>query len=306
MMKPTRRDLDRAVADSMELFSRARVSAVPAIEPRVPTHLLLAVDNSSQDATAMAMARQICDRFACQLTVVDAREKAESYELAGEVAKRLGGQTLPKMTGYSYEQILAAADHTACDLLIVPCPYGRDLESVGPSSAGTVIDVLLARSPVPLLVIRDPYEPEEGLFRKMFMVLTAENEAAPLAATSAIGLLGPKGTLELELVLEKEMHENIHALMQSIAPEVEVSEDSLSQALATAHMRLHRGLQKAATEFGFSYRLNLQLESESSSIEKDVRSLLVLALERSDHASLGSVQGRIQLSSHPVLVICCE
>jgi hypothetical protein len=97
--------------------------------------------------------------------------------------------------------------------------------------------------------------------------------------------------------------------MQSIAPEVDVTAESLSQALAQTHVRLHRSLQKTAAEAGFEYKLELRLASEAESLgsgDDGMRSLTVVALERSDHASQGVVQGRIRFSNNPVLVACVD
>ncbi len=307
MVKPPLRDLDEAVEESMSLFSRAKVSSVAPVDPRRPTHVLLALDGSSQDTLGAAIARQFRERFDCEVTVVDAREDVPSNELAARIASSMEAHALPKMPGDNFEQILTAVEESQCDLLITPCPYGRDLEAVGPNSAGTVIDVLLARSPVPILVVRKPYEPKGDLFRQVLMILTSENEAAPLAAAWAAGLIAARGVLRLVLILEREMYQNVHALMESIAPDVDVSADSLSHALAHTHARLHRSLQKAAAEHGFKYKLKLQVEGEAGSLTvEDERShpLIVLALERSDHASQGSVQSRIRLSPNPVLVVC--
>jgi nucleotide-binding universal stress UspA family protein len=306
MVEPLRRDLDRAVEASMDLFSRARVGTVAAIDPRRPSAVLLALDGTSQDSLGTAIARQLRERFDCRVSIVDARDKGPSVELAEQTAESLGGQAQPKTAGDSFEQILAAVEHSHCDLLITPCPYGRDLESVGPDSAGTVIDVLLARSPVPVLVVRQPYEPKGEMFRRVRMILTAENEIAPTAAAWGAGLIGRGGVFELILVLEREMYENFHSLIQSIAPEMEVSADSLSNALAQNYMRLHRGLQKTAAAAGFEYKLKLEVggdASTSAAVNDGSRSLLVLALERSDPRSQGSVASRIRQSLNPVLVV---
>jgi hypothetical protein len=293
----------------MDLFSRARVGSVVAVEPRRPKRVLLALDGSSQDPFGIAIASQFRERFGCELAVVDAREGEVANDLAAQAAKALGAHAEPKTSSDSFTQILAATDHSKCDLLITPCPYGRDLEAVGPDSAGTVIDVLLARSPVPILVVRKPYEPQEDLFHQIVMILTAENEAAPDAAAWATGLIAPKGLFHLVLVLEREMYENIAALMQSIAPEMEVSIDSLAHALARNYMRLHRGLQKAAAHEHFEYKLKLQVEGEAGPIAAEDAprpTLRVLALERSDHVSEGTVGARIRQSLHPVLVVCSQ
>ena len=307
MVKPPLRDLDEAVEESMSLFSRAKVSTVAPVDPRRPTHVLLALDGSSQDSQGSAIARQFRERFDCEVAVVDARENVPSNELAARIASSMEAHALAKTTGDSFEQVLAAVDESKCDLLITPCPYSRELDAVGPDSTGTVIDVLLARSPVPILVVRKPYEPKGDLFRQVLMILTSENEAAPRAAAWAAGLIAARGVFRLVLNMEREMYQNVHALMESIAPDVDVSADSLSHALAQTHTRLHRSLQKAASEHGFEYKLKLQVEGEAGSLTvEDERShpLIVLALERSDHASQGSVQSRIRLSPNPVLVVC--
>ena len=307
MVEPTRRSLDRAVEESMDLFSRARVGAVAAVEAIRPQKVLLTLDGSAQDDFGMAIVGQFRERFGCASAVVDAREGDADQGLALKAAGILDGVAEPKTQGDSFVQILAAVESSKCDLLIAPCPYGRDLEAVGPDSAGTVIDVLLARSPVPVLVVRKPYEPQTELFRQVVMILTAENEVAPTAASWAAGLIAPKGLLHLLLVLEREMYENIHALVQSIAPDMDISIHSLSHALARNYMRLHRGLQKTAKKEGFEYKLHLQVEGEGKSIAKAESAqptLRVLALERSDHKSEGTVQAAIRQSLHPVLVVC--
>lgn len=307
MVEPTRHDLDRAVEKSIDLFSRARVGTVAAIKPRRPEKVLLALDGSSQDAFGIAVAGHFRHRCGCEVAVVDAREGEVADELAAEVAESLNADMVPKGEYESFAQILAAIEHSQCDLLIAPCPYGRDLDAIGPDSAGTVIDVLLARSPVPVLVIRKPFEPQDDLFHEAVMILTAENEAAYEAARWATGLIAPQGRLHLMLVLEREMYENIAALMQSIAPEADVSIDSLSNALARTYMRLHRGLQKAASEESFRYKLKLMVEGDAGPIvaEDALRpTLRVLALERADNVSQGSVQTRIRQSMHPILVVC--
>ena len=307
MVKPPLRDLDEAVEESIGLFKRAKVRAVAPVDPRRPRHVLLALDGSSQDALGAAIARRFRDRFECAVSVVDARENVRSNELAARTALALQTQALPKAAGDNFAQILAAVDQSQCDLLIAPCPYGRDLETVGPNSAGTVIDVLLARSPVPILVVRRPYDPPDPLFRHVQMILTAENEAAPEAAAWAAGLIAAGGVLRLRLVLEREMYQNFQALLESIAPGVDVSATSLSQALAQTYMRLHRSLQKTAQDHGFEYKLRLQVEGQSGPLagkQERAHPLIVLALERRDHASLGSVQTRIRHTPCPVLVVC--
>ena len=104
------------------------------------------------------------------------------------------------MSGESYEQILATVDRSEYELVVVPAPFGRDLDKIGIDSTGTIIDILFARSRVPLLVIRRPYSLEEEPFEHVVMLMTDDNGAAPTAASWTVGMVSPQGNIELVLV----------------------------------------------------------------------------------------------------------
>ncbi len=306
MFEPTEREFDDDVQRSMNMFERARVGDVPAVEPLIPQRLLLALDGSSQDAMGQRIAQQVRRRFDGDLTVVDGRESEESDTLMEQVAEDLNARALPKLSGENYEQILAAIDQSKCDLLIVPCPFERDFAKVGTDSIGTVIDVLVSRSSVPLLVVRESYEISAEPFSRVSMVLVGENEAAQLAARWATGLVAAGGTLELTLLLETEIFENVRDLIRALDPAVDVSQEKLAEAMQRSRVRLHRALQKAAREAGFQYRLNMRQDGDDSPIESrtgERHPLTVLALENSDHLSQGFVHDRIRQSPGALLVV---
>lgn len=306
MVEPSQRTVDHDIEASMDLFRRAQVGEVAPIEPRKPRRVLLVLDGSNQDEPARAFARHFTDRFHSRISVLDARETPAANELAERTAAELNAEALSKPSGESFQQILDGIEQSSCELAIVPCPYGRDLEAVGSDSTGTVIDVLLARSPVPLLVVRRPYVPEKEPFHRVFLVLIGENRAAPAAAAWATALVGVSGRFELMLVLEEEFYENVRELMQTVAPGVDVTPEALSHALEKTHVRLHRGLQKAAAQAGFRYGMHTLREDEPAAVGLDDESghpLLVLPLERGDHASEGHVHERIRHTPNPVLVV---
>lgn len=306
MFEPTEREVDRGVQESMEMFEKAQVGEVSAIEPQRPQRVLLALDGSSQDELSVSMAAALRRRFACSLHVMDAREDFASNQWAEEIAQRIEADVLAKASGDSYEQILEACQDQGCDLVIVPCPFGRNLEKVGSDSTGTVIDVLLARSPAPLLVTRHVYALEDEPFAHVLMVLIGENEAAPSAAAWAVGMVATGGALELMLILEREAYENFRQWMVALDSKADVDPDQLAKALQRSQLRLHRSLQKSAKELGFEERFSIRQESKTPLEELaggQQHPLLVLALERSDHRSQGHVHDRIRHSPHAVLVV---
>ncbi len=306
MFEPFERDVDRDVEESMSLFRRAQIGDVAGIEPRRAGHVLLVLDGSAQDDLSIRFAQHLHEHMGARLSVVDARETAEGNSLAAEQGSMLAATVLDRQTGESFDQILAGIDRSQCDLVILPCPYGRNLESVGPDSVGTVIDVLLSRSPVPLLVVREPYQPDGNLFDSIVIGLIGENEAAHRAAEWAVGLRQAVGQLQLVLMLETEFYENVRDLLATVAPEQRFDARTLGEALVKANVRLHRALQKSAEAHGFDYALSLRQQDESGPdplAGAGRHPLIVLPLERGDYASEGYVHDRIRRSSHVLLVI---
>lgn len=306
MFEPFERDVERDVEASMSLFQRAHIGEVAAVEPRRPRHVLLVLDGSTQDATSVRFARHLHERLKTQCTVVDARPEVADNRLVEQSAKQLGANVVEKQTGESFDQVLAATKDRECDLIILPCPYGRDLESVGPDSVGTVIDVLLTRSPVPLLVVRQPVPEGDVLFDGLVMALIGENEAAHSAAEWAVGLREATGRLQLLLMLETEFYENVRDVLGAVAPDQQIDSESLGDALVKANVRLHRALQKAADAHGFDYALTLRRQGESSPDPLQPaggRPLIVIPLERGDFASEGYVHDRIRRSHNALLIV---
>ena len=312
-------NLDRG----MDLFRRAHVGDAAPVRPLTPRKVLLALDGSKQDACSRPLAAYLKARFGCELHVADARESDATAEKSLAVAEELRGKALPRTEGESYEQILAAIERSDCDLAIVPCPFGREPESVGPHSAGLTTDMLLARCPVPLLVVRWPFpvkpffedKPEQGSgefpaaggaspFAKIVVMVVGENDAARPAAEWGTGLVAAGGSLNLELLLEEEFYQNVRAALFELDPDGDVSHERLTRALRKEYGNLHAGLAKAAEAGGFGYELQTRREESAPNITAGPGDrLVILPLERGDHQSEGHVADTLRRTANPLLVV---
>ena len=313
------KNLDRG----MDLFRRAHVGDAAAVRPVTPRSVLLALDGSGQDACGIPLAAHLKARFGCAVSVVDAREADPADDRSLDVAEQLGGKALPRLDGESFEQILAAVQRSDCDLIITPCPFGREPESVGPHSAGLTTDMLLARSPVPLLVVRWPFPvkpynvgaPEEGSgefpasagaspLAKIGMTLIGENEAARSAAGWACGLVSEGGSVSLELLLEEEFYQNVREVLLQLDPDSDVSHERLTRALRKEYGTLHAGLAKAAEANGFAYELLTRREESAPNVTAGPGDrLVILPLERGDHQSEGHVADLLRRTANPLLIV---
>ena len=320
--EPSTHRVNEGLDLSLDLFRRAKVGDAAELTPAVPRHVLVVLDGSGQDACSAALGAYLRDRFGCRLSVADAREHDAAADYAGRTAGECGGTAVPRFEGSGQKQVLESIAHTGCDLAVVPCPCGHEAAALDGDSAGTIVDVLLARSPVPLLIIRHPfpvppYRPDGGPdaaggtdappdpFRHVVMVLIAENDAARAAASWAVGLVGRGGDVGLTLLLEDEFYENVRELLRALDPNSSVSPSQMGEALEREHVRLHQSLTKTSAAKGFAYGFERHDErTEPRALFASVdHPLIVLALERGDHASEGHVRDRVRRSENPLLVV---
>ena len=313
MDDPTQRQVDSDIEKSMDLFERADVGTAPALQRRYPQRVLVALDGSAQDEAVVLMAKQLHERLKCEVgfhaasgekpSIADA-----SLQTLSEISARRVDVDWDLET--NYDHILAAVDTFNPDLLLAPCPFGRDFKSVGEDSTGTVIDVLTARMKIPFVAIRRPDATGRDATSHLRLILTGENPAAEIAAGWAVGMVQPAGRLELLLLVEQSFYENFREMMGALRPGIEVDYEDLENALAQKYARLNASLQHAATAFGFTYELLLRYEADEQPITPEDPqthpALMVLALERSDHDSQGEIHDFVRRSPHPVLVVSVD
>ncbi len=298
--------IDRDLASSMEMFRRVQVGEVGAIEPRRPQRVLLALDGSSQDDTSTAIAAALVERYDCSVVLLAACVESES--VIGRAASYFADGTTTIAAGPDdpFEPILAAVEKEKSDLVIAPCPFGREFEKIGPDSAGTIIDVLLARLHVPLLAVREPHEIVRPIFRCVALQVPGENNAAQDAAAWATAMVAADGHLKLSLVVAEELRDDLIGLLEAMHFDVALTSEDLAAALQREYVRIHRGLQKASAKVGFKYDMSVtkRQDEEADTVRalEDV-SLTVVALERGSDMSQGYTRYCVLHSRQPVLVV---
>lgn len=301
-------DLDRDVDASMRMFQKAKVGAAATISPIRPSRVLLVLDGSSQDDNGMATAAYLRGRFNTETLVLDARDglSSEQEDLAIAAAETFSGaRPIKRKAGDSYDVILSALKDHSVDLVIVPCPYGRSFDTVGVDSAGTVIDVMLSRCPIPILVIRRDDQILQQCVENVAVIIGSECELELQAAAWAFGLAESAATIALNLVIEKEHVENIRSILEALQPDAKLETDQFRDALTKTHHALHSSMAKTASSLGCTYQLT-PLAGEiapPNPLDESTSMLLVMPLEVDDRFGQGFVQDRIRRSPHPILVV---
>ena len=175
----------------------------------------------------------------------------------------------------------------------------------GADSAGTVIDVLLSRCPLPMLVIRRDDQLLSECTSSVSMVIGGECDVQSRAAAWIFGLAAEGATVTLNLVVEKEQYENIRSIYEALAPQASLEPEEFIDALTKTHQAIHGAMAKTATAKGMTYYLRPQAGeiAPPNPLEDTSRMLLVMPLEVDDRFGQGFVQDRIRRSPHPVLVV---
>jgi hypothetical protein len=298
-------EVDRGVDESMRMFEKSQVGPAAALSPIRPARVMLVLDGSAQDGTGIAAAKYLRETFNVETLVLDARDSVEGNVTTSVIESVSGSRPIERPDGDSYDAILAALQSHAVDLVVIPCPFGRDFDKVGTDSAGTVIDVLLSRCPRPMLVIRRDDQELEQCVKQVSVVVGGECDVESKAAAWAFGLSDDHATVTLNLVVEKEQYENIRSIVEALSEGTTLDPESFAAALTKTHQSLHAAMAKTATDLGRSYHLRPQAGEVAppNPLDSKEKTLLVLPLEVDDRFGQGFVQDRIRRSPHPVLVV---
>lgn len=311
VFEPEDGTLDRDVDASMRMFERSQVGPAPLIHGIMPSRVLLVLDGSPQDITSIDAANYLAERFELETFVlhpIESKESANDQDatLAKSVADSMkGAKEIESPEGDAYDTILTVIGQNEIDLVILPSPFGRSFENVGVDSIGTVLDVLLARCPVPILVIRREDQTLQACVQRVSMVVGGECDVEHRAAGWIFGLAGESANLALNLVVEKEEFENLRSIIEAIKPGETVTEQQVSDALAKSHQVIHGAMAKTAGNKGMGYELKPVAGEVAppNPLNDHVKQLLVMPLEVDDRFGQGFVHDRIRRSPHPVLVV---
>lgn len=152
----------------------------PVVELPIPEirTIVLALDGSNQDSTTRGYAEQVAARTGAKIETLTGPGKAA--------------------------EILQAIERHHADLLVVDVPYGQDFDELGCDSLGSVVDVLLVKSKIPVLCVRAVQEEasiQAGLNSVIVPIAIADEQVAR-ALGWAFGLSGKDGRIDIVAVAD--------------------------------------------------------------------------------------------------------
>ncbi|MFQ5837905.1 MAG: hypothetical protein ACE5HJ_03890 [Thermoplasmata archaeon] len=254
-MELGRRDVERIVEEQVEAFEEALLGKVDLGEPRLKT-ILLALDRSNQDDMVMGLGSELSRRYSAALVVTggfpdDLEEEARSYlseAIRRLLKERVDATALWAPGEESFEKILWARQESEADMLVLPAPYFRDIESLGEDSVGTNLDVLLARSQVPLLVVRDPGLDPAAVLAHIHLAIFDDSLLSKGAAEWAL-LLAKGGRMDALALVEEEF---VGMVEEALAPEA-ISDEDIGKRFARDLVPLVSAVLRRCDEAGIPW-----------------------------------------------------
>lgn len=187
----------------MGAFEGALSVRIPIVKPQVES-LLLAVDGSNQDDTAIELAAIFAGRLQAKIHVTAGASRGfgpDELALAERTAERLRTQHALQATPLLVDgktpakQLLAAAGAESVGLIVMPAPYLQELEDLADESLSSPVDILLAEAKAAILLVREPMSrPSDCLHR---LVLPLKRTASPKAAGWMLALAQRDGLMEM-------------------------------------------------------------------------------------------------------------
>ncbi len=251
--------------ESMIRFEAAMQTQKVSVDVPDPKSILLALDGSNQDATAVGLAATLAETRSLPLHLtyayegpVDPAKDAYLDEQARSLVERGIKTSHSKAAGRSYEQILEVARTEASDLIVVCAPYLEDIGELGDESVGTNLDLLMSRSPVPVLVVRQPQSDPGSLTRSVLLPLGAPSAEDSRSAGWSVWLAGQSGSIRVLIVADAAALQRAGRDPTS-AVEIDRLDDKLiDDILAREHAGLIGALQKLASEKGLGCRVSVR------------------------------------------------
>lgn len=211
--------------------------------------VLVVLDGSNQDATAGLLGQQIASRFSSRVEVRPGLAAAD--------------------------QIRLAAQETGAKLIVLPVPFGEDIDLLKSQSLGSVADSLLQESPAPLLCVREPLSEDAvgALLDHLLLPVTLDDTETERALSWACCLAGKAGRL---LLLELPDRKAVEETREGVGATAEIS--SVQQAAVERAMSARLGAlvsaaQRCSTENGFAVRAEFRAGTPLAEIQAMAASL---------------------------------
>ncbi len=197
--------------------------------------LLVVADGSNQDLTSRAIGQSIARRFSATM-----HERSDLKSAAA---------------------IQDAAAQLSADLIVVPAPFGEDIQLLHSQSLGSVVDALLHESSIPLLCVREPLSELQiqTLMKSILVPVSKDNDTSEQALSWACSFPDAAGTLVLLELADQAAISEAQQLVQGKSEPESVRQAAVGRAMTARLGALVAATQRRASEHGFAVQVEFRM-----------------------------------------------
>lgn len=305
--------LDDDLHETIARFSaaaHAKPIDLPQLTP--PGKVLVALDQSNQDAATLAIGAEVCRRMNASAVLTMAAPGLDAETRRDFLAAAQGRLSVASEIAPASEDpdpaggILAAKQATGAKFIVMDAPYLEDIGRLGRDSVGSTAERVLARASVPVLFVREPRDNLAACLGQPLVKLHFTEPDAPRAIAEAFRI-GGKGRFRMLFVIDAAaIHEAVAILRTEVAPE-RLTDTALLQDAQVAAGSLVATAQRYAKDHGLDLAVDFKLGSEpdvSAREANDGGHLLVLPCPRDRNtAAYSRALTVLRLSTMPVLMV---
>jgi len=213
------------VDEKIKMFERASISGEFTLNPPRIERIFLAID-SHMDASeisehAIQITLGLAMRFRAKVYIVciapSSKELSVSERLINEAVKLLESLNVSVIgvcgIGRPSEHILELSREFNPSLIVMSIPYGERFETFDIESLGATGDLVLRKSPFPILFVRKPRYKPKDVTKNMLVILDKMEHLR--AAEFALTLAERGSNIKLLSIVEKETVEKVKDLVQT-------------------------------------------------------------------------------------------
>ena len=214
------------VDEKIKMFERASITGELTLNPPSVERIFLAIDShieaSEISETAIQITVALAMRFKAEVYIAciapSPEELSISERLTNKSVKLLESLKVSVIGGCSIgrpsEHILELSEQFNPSLIVMPIPYGERSETFDIESLGSTVDLIIRKSPYPILFVRKLKFNPKDITKNILVILDKLEHLR--GAEFALTLAEKGSTIKLLSITEKEKVETAKVLAQTI------------------------------------------------------------------------------------------
>jgi nucleotide-binding universal stress UspA family protein len=304
------------IEKKIKIFEKAVDTKKLKFETKKIERIFLAIDAhfeaSEISENALQITLNLAKRFQAKVYIACIAPTSEELKISEKLVKKalqlLESENIAVTGscgfGHPSENILELSKQFNPNLIVISTPYGERTETFNIESLGTTVDLIIRKSPYPILLVRKPIFPPTEIMKSILLIIDSIKTIQ--AAEWALTLAENNSKIMILSITEKETMEKVEELAESLL-DSEIDKDIVERLHRWEIRTLINGIiseaetkeLKVEKKLLIGDRIKLTLEEAK---EKHTVLICATTLEQ-DNVLENEVENLARLSRIPILIV---